>query len=133
MKVLLVDDEVDFLETLTKRLTRRGVEVSKASGGQEALALLADDPADIVVLDVKMPGMSGIEVLREIKSRWPLIEVIMLSGHADVQIAVKGLEMGAFDYLMKPADIEELLYKLQDAEKRRRLGEKKAGEASPSS
>ena len=130
MNILLVDDEADFLETLSKRLTRRGLTVSKAPGGQEALEFLSGTSVDAVVLDVKMPGMSGLEVLREIKSRWPQTEVIMLSGHADVQVAVKGLEMGAFDYLMKPTDIEELLYKLQDAGKRRNLGEKAAGNAA---
>ncbi len=128
MKILLVDDEADFLETLSKRLTRRGLDVSKASNGRDALTFLEGQGVDAVVLDVKMPGLSGIEVLREIKSRWPSTEVIMLSGHADVQVAVKGLEMGAFDYLMKPTDIEELLYKLQDAAKRRALGEKQTGE-----
>lgn len=127
MHVLLVDDEADFLETLSKRLTRRGLTVSKAGNGREALDFLAGTGVDAVVLDVKMPGMSGLEVLREIKSRWPQTEVIMLSGHADVQVAVKGLEMGAFDYLMKPTDIEELLYKLQDAGKRRNIGENAAG------
>jgi DNA-binding response OmpR family regulator len=127
MNVLLVDDEADFLETLSKRLTRRGLTVFKAGNGREALEFLAGTGVDAVVLDVKMPGMSGLEVLREIKSRWPQTEVIMLSGHADVQVAVKGLEMGAFDYLMKPTDIEELLYKLQDAGKRRNIGENAAG------
>ncbi len=127
MHVLLVDDEADFLETLSKRLTRRGLTVSKAGNGREALDFLAGTGVDAVVLDVKMPGMSGLEVLREIKSRWPQTEVIMLSGHADVQVAVKGLEMGAFDYLMKPTDIEELLYKLQDAGKRKSIGENAAG------
>lgn len=121
--VLLVDDEVEFLETLEKRLRRRNMDVRVATSGEEALDLLSQSPPDVVVLDVKMPGMDGIETLREIKRRAPLIEVVMLTGHANLEVAIQGMEMGAFDYLMKPVDIDELVYKLQDAHRRKALQE----------
>jgi DNA-binding NtrC family response regulator len=80
---------------------------------------------DVVVLDVKMPGMDGIQTLKAIKSMDPLVEVIMLTGHASVEVAIQGMELGAFDYLMKPMDIDELLYKVQDAYKKKALQEKR--------
>jgi DNA-binding NtrC family response regulator len=116
MKVLLVDDEQDFRETLAKRLVRRGIEAATAAGAVEALAWMKQNPVlDAVVLDVKMPGMDGIEALKHIAASHPGVAVLMLSGHAHVETAMKGLELGAFDYLMKPVDIEELVFKLQDA------------------
>jgi DNA-binding NtrC family response regulator len=117
--VLLVDDEPEFLETLVKRLKKRKLEVYSATGGKEALNTLKETPVDVVVLDVKMPDMDGIETLREIKQLRPSVEVIMLTGHANVEVAIQGMELGAFDYLMKPMDIDELLYKLQDAYKKK--------------
>ena len=123
--VLVVDDEVDFVNTLVKRLNMRHVNAYGATNGPEALRLIDQKPMDVVVLDVKMPGMDGIEVLREIKSRHPLVEVIMLTGHARLEVAIEGLEAGAFDYLMKPINMDELLYKLQDAYKKKSIqGEK---------
>lgn len=121
--VLLVDDEVEFLETLEKRLRRRNMKVMVATSGEEALEVLSTFAPDVVVLDVKMPGMDGIETLREIKRRAPLIEVVMLTGHANLEVAIQGMEMGAFDYLMKPVDIDELVYKLQDAHRSKALQE----------
>jgi two-component system, OmpR family, response regulator len=121
--VLLVDDEVEFLETLVKRLKRRNLAATGVNSGMEALRRLAEDPVDVVVLDVKMPGMDGLETLREIKKICPLVEVIMLTGHANMEVAIEGMELGAFDYLMKPMDIDELLYKLQDAYKKKQLHE----------
>lgn len=118
-RVMLVDDEKDFRETLCKRLRKRKLDVISAGGGREALAKLEEKPVDVVVLDVRMPDMDGIETLKEIKKTMPSIEVIMLTAHADVQVAVEGMELGAFDYLMKPMDIDELLYKLQDAYKKK--------------
>jgi len=116
MKVLLVDDEQDFRETLQKRLGRRGIEAENVGTAAEALAWLKRSPdVDAVVLDVKMPGMDGIEALKHIAASHPGVAVLMLSGHAHVETAMKGLELGAFDYLMKPVDIEELVFKLQDA------------------
>jgi DNA-binding NtrC family response regulator len=121
--VLLVDDEVEFLETLVKRLKKRNLSVTGVNSGEQALEALAQDPVDVVVLDVKMPGMGGLETLREIKKRCPLVEVIMLTGHASMEVAIEGMEGGAFDYLMKPMDIDELLYKLQDAFKKKTIRE----------
>lgn len=126
--VLLVDDEVEFLETLEKRLRRRNMDVRVATSGEEALEALSQSPPDVVVLDVKMPGMDGIETLREIKKKAPLIEVVMLTGHANLEVAIQGMEMGAFDYLMKPVDIDELVYKLQDAHRRKALQEERIRE-----
>ncbi len=118
-KVMLVDDEKDFLETLCKRLTKRKLDVISAGGGREAIAKLEEMPVDVVVLDVRMPDMNGIETLKEIKKIRPSVEVIMLTAHADVQVAIEGMELGAFDYLMKPMEIDDLLYKLQDAYKKK--------------
>jgi DNA-binding NtrC family response regulator len=126
--VLLVDDEVEFLETLEKRLRRRNMDVRVATSGEQALEVMARFPPDVVVLDVKMPGMDGIDTLREIKRRAPLTEVVMLTGHANLEVAIQGMEMGAFDYLMKPVDIDELVYKLQDAHRRKTLQEERIRE-----
>jgi len=125
LSVLLVDDQIEFIETLVKRLKKRKLIASSAGSGEEALSLLEKNPADVVVLDVKMPGMDGIEVLKEIKSRFPLIEVIMLTGHANMEVAIQGMELGAFDYLMKPMDIDELLYKIHDAYQKKSIQEAK--------
>ncbi len=124
-KVLFVDDEIDFLETLLKRMKKRGVDVTGVGSGEEALSFLDTNQVDVVVLDVRMPGMDGIETLREIKRRHPLVEVIMLTGHANLEVAIEGMELGAFDYLMKPMDIDELLYKVEDAYKKKSLHEQK--------
>lgn len=123
--VMLVDDEVEFLETLMKRMKKRNVNVTGVKSGEEALEFLAWNPIDVTVLDVKLPGMDGIETLRQIKRMYPLMEVIMLTGHANVEVAVKGMEIGAFDYLMKPMDIDELLYKIHDAYKKKSIQENK--------
>lgn len=123
--VLLVDDESDFLAPLVKRLSRRNLNVRTASRGEEALEVLEESETDVVVLDVRMPGMDGIQTLTEIKRRHPEVEVIMLTGHADIEVAVRGMDLGAFDYLMKPASIDELFYKLQDARQEKALRESK--------
>ena len=123
--VLFVDDEEDYLNTLLKRMRKRHVEATGAGSGEEALAYLARYPADVVVLDVRMPGMDGIETLRKIKEKAPLTEVIMLTGHASLEVAREGMGLGAFDYLMKPVDIDELLYKLEDAFKKKTIQEAK--------
>ena len=119
--VLLVDDEEEFLETLVKRLQKREVKATGVHSGEDALAFLEKNPVDVVVLDVRMPGMDGIETLRALKRQYPLTEVIMLTGHASLEVAIEGMELGAFDYLMKPVEIDDLLYKLQDASKRRSI------------
>jgi DNA-binding NtrC family response regulator len=123
--VLLVDDEVEFLETLLKRMRKRDVNVTGVKSGEEALDALSQGVTDVVVLDVKMPGMDGIETLREIRKRYPLIEVIMLTGHANLEVAIEGMELGAFDYLMKPINIDDLLYKIQDAYKKKSIQQEK--------
>ena len=123
--VLLVDDEVEFLETLVKRLRKRNLNALGVSSGEEALRVLGETPVDVAVLDVRMPGMDGIDTLKEIKKIKPLVEVIMLTGHANSEVAIRGMELGAFDYLMKPTDMDELLYKLQDAYRRKKLQEER--------
>jgi DNA-binding NtrC family response regulator len=133
MSVLLVDDEKDFLEVLAKRLRKRKLNLVIANSGEEAIRAVQNSQIDVVVLDMRMPQMDGLQTLREIKRISPLVEVIMLTGHANVDTAVKGMELGAFDYLMKPVDIDELLYKLQDAFKKKAMSEpssEKAGLAS---
>lgn len=113
---LLVDDEVPFVETMTKRLSKRDLSIISANSGPEALTTLEKtDQVDVVILDVKMPGMDGIATLREIKKAHPLIEVIMLTGHATIESGIEGMKLGAFDYLMKPCDIDMLLQKVQEA------------------
>jgi DNA-binding NtrC family response regulator len=124
-RVLLVDDERDFLEVLTRRLGKRDVNVAGVTSGEEALQYLQAKPIDVAVLDVKMPGMDGLTALREIKKLNPLIEVIMLTGHASLEVALEGMRSGAFDYLMKPAEIDELLYKIQDAHRAKTIQEEK--------
>lgn len=125
LKVLFVDDEIEFLETLMKRMKKRGVHVAGVGSGEQALDYLNKQPVDVVVLDVRMPGIDGIQTLREIKLIDPLMEVIMLTGHASIEVAIEGMELGAFDYLMKPADIDELFYKIQDAFKKRNIQQEK--------
>jgi DNA-binding NtrC family response regulator len=121
IKVLLVDDETSFVETLKRRLTLRRLEVLTAASAAEALALLAEQEPDVVVLDVRMPGMSGIEATREIRRTHPTVEVILLTGHASLEASMEGMTMGAFDYLLKPVSIDELIFKIEDAHRRRSL------------
>ena len=128
--ILLVDDEVPFVEAITRRLVKRNLQVSSAFSGMEALERLGKDSAvEVVILDVKMPGMDGIETLREIKKRHPLVEVVMLTGHATVETAIDGMKLGAFDYLMKPCEIETLVSKVSEAAARKRKQEEKILEA----
>lgn len=119
VKVLIVDDESDYRQTAIKRLNKRGITIQGADSGGQALTCLDQQVYDIVILDVRMPGMDGIETLKAIKHRFPLVEVIMLTGHANMEVAIQGMEIGAFDYLMKPIDIDELVYKIQDAHQKR--------------
>ena len=125
MKMMLVDDEERFLSTTKKLLERKGYDVMTASSGAEALEKIRSQNIHVVILDVKMPGMDGNATLKEIKRQFPLIEVIMLTGHATIESAVNGLKSGAIDYLMKPADINEIIEKAEQAfEKRQDLEEK---------
>jgi DNA-binding NtrC family response regulator len=109
LRVLIVDDEDDFRETIVKRLNARKIQAEGAASGIKALEVVKDKDFDVIVLDVKMPGMDGIETLRHIKKMKPEIEVIMLTGHASVEFGLKGMQLGAFDYVMKPAPLNELL------------------------
>ncbi|MCK8601564.1 response regulator [Desulfoferrobacter suflitae] len=128
--ILLVDDEVPFVEAMMRRLKKRNLNVQAAFSGHEGLDRLAkDNDIDVVVLDVKMPGMDGIETLREIKKKFPLVEVIMLTGHATVETAIEGMKLGAFDYLMKPCDMDELLGKVAEAKAKKSRHEQKIVEA----
>jgi DNA-binding response OmpR family regulator len=119
IEILLVDDEKDFVEMLSMRLEDEGHRVRSAFSGQEALAELNGIEPDVVVLDIKMPGMDGIQTLKKIKADHPIVEVILLTGHGAVDTAVEGLKAGAFDYLLKPADFKELLTKLEAARQRK--------------
>ena len=124
--VLLVDDEVSFIETFSERLELRDFQISKAFSGEEALQVLSEnDNIEVIILDVKMPGMDGIETLAEIKRKKPLVEVMMLSGHADVESAIEGMKHGAFDYLMKPVDMDQIITKVNEAAKKKRQHEEK--------
>jgi DNA-binding NtrC family response regulator len=118
-RILLVDDEKDFVEMLTLRLQEIGEEVLQAYSGLECLEKLKETEIDVVILDIKMPGMDGIETLQEIKKRYPLVEVIMLTGHGTIETAVQGMKLGAYDFLIKPADFEDLTTKLNKARERR--------------
>lgn len=123
MNVLLVDDEKHFREILVKRLSQRGIIALQASDGEEALRLLEEKPVDVIVMDVKMPRMNGIETLRHVKEQYPATEVIMLTGHASTRDGVDGIKAGAFDYLTKPIEFEQLLRKIRQAQNKIRRAE----------
>ncbi len=115
-RALVVDDEPDFLETLVNRLQRRNIDTAGARSGEEALEIMKTKLFDVVILDVKMPGgMDGIETLREMKRLQPLAEVLLLTGHASVETSIEGMKLGAFDYLLKPIRIEDLMTKMAQA------------------
>ena len=120
LRVLIVDDEEDFRETIVKRLKARKIIAEGAASGVKALEVLETTDFDVIVLDVKMPGMDGIETLRHIKKLQPEIEVIMLTGHASVEFGLKGMQLGAFDYVMKPAPLNELLETIGQAYNKKR-------------
>lgn len=129
-KVLLVDDEQGFVETMIKRLRKRDLDIVPAFDGQQALDRLAQDAQiEVVILDIKMPVMDGMEALAAIKANYPLVEVIMLTGHATVETGIEGMKKGAFDYLMKPCDTDDLVAKVSEAATRKRKQEEKIIEA----
>lgn len=130
VRVLLVDDEADFRAITGKRLSKRGLHILEASGGEEALRLLDENPVDVVILDVKMPGMNGLEALSHIRDRFPSVEVIMLTGEAKAQDGVSGIKSGAFDYLSKPVQVDHLVRKITQAHNKtkRALAEKEEAE-----
>lgn len=121
--VLIVDDEEDFRETLVKRLQKRRLNVFGAESGQRALDLMNTLFFDVVVLDVKMPGLDGIDTLREMKKKNPLMEVILLTGHASMESGVEGMNLGAFDYVMKPVNIDDLMEMIRQAYERKLIQE----------
>ena len=119
VKVLLVDDEVDFLDLMEKRLAKRNIDIVVRNTGMEGLEALKESSFDVLVLDVKMPGMNGIETLRLIREAGIDVEVIMLTGHADLKYVEQSHTLGIFDYLIKPVAIGELMEKISDAWRKR--------------
>jgi two-component system, OmpR family, response regulator CpxR len=128
-KVLLVDDEEQFVEVLAQRLETRDFHVNSVFNGDDAIEFVSSHDVDVVVLDVLMPGRDGLEALREIKRIKPLVEVVMLTGHATVQTAIEGMKLGAYDFLMKPTDTSELVDKLNKASQRKKEHEDKIRQA----
>ncbi len=128
--IMLVDDEVTFVEITAKRLTKRNIETLAAFSAEEGIEKLKNNNnLDVIVLDIKMPGMDGIEALKELKKLSPLMEVIMLTGNATIELAIDAMKLGAYDFLMKPLDIEELVSKVEAAAKKKREHEKKIQDA----
>ena len=117
IKLLLVDDEKDFIESLAERLQLRDFDVKSALNGDDAIKLVSENEFDVIILDVKMPGKSGIETLKEIKKIKQLSQVIMLTGHATVESAIQGMKLGAYDYIMKPTVTEDLINLINKAYK----------------
>jgi DNA-binding response OmpR family regulator len=115
LKILLVDDEEEFVTTLAERLELRGFRAQAVTDGEGALHIIESDPPQVIILDVMMPGLGGLEVLKRIKTQNPQIHVILLTGHGSTKEGIEGMQLGAFDYLMKPINIEELIKKMQDA------------------
>jgi len=128
-KVLLVDDEEEFVETLAQRLEVRDFDVITATNGADALERVENEEIDLVILDVQMPGVDGVQVLRQIKQIKPLIEVIMLTGHATVESAIEGMKLGAFDFLLKPTETEDLVDKINRAFSRKAEHDRRIQEA----
>jgi len=115
LKVLFVDDEEDLVSTVVERLDLRGIEATGAVSGFEALSLIEQKTFDVVLLDVRMPGLGGLEVIKRIKQTHPELEVVLLSGHGAREDVETGRHLGAFDYLQKPVDLEDLIAILQRA------------------
>jgi len=128
--VMLVDDEVQFVETMAKRLAARDIETITAFSAEEGLEKLASNQnLDVIVLDVKMPGMDGLDMLKKIKSGFFRIEVIMLTGHATIESGINGMKLGAYDFLTKPCDVDELVGKINEATQKKRAHDEKIKEA----
>jgi two-component system OmpR family response regulator len=122
-RILVVDDDPSVREALGAALQAKRCEVVLAQDGREALRTIRHDRFDLVFLDVKMPGMDGIETIREMKKKNPLTEVILLTGHASLESGIEGMKLGAFDYIMKPVNIDELLEKIRQAFERKQIQE----------
>ncbi len=125
VRLLLVDDEERFLATTSALLRKKGLDTFIAASGEEAMKTLEATRIDVVILDVKMPGVDGLDVLRWIKRKYPLVEVIMLTGHATFESAIEGMKLGAFDYLIKPCEIQGLLDKANEAHAKKQAGEER--------
>ncbi len=132
IRVFVVDDEEQFVQQLSERLRLRDYDVTTAYNGEEALETISHYNFDVVILDVAMPGIDGIETLREMKKLKPLTEVIMLTGHATVESAIEGMKLGAFDYLLKPTNTEELVMKVNSAYARKANQEERIRQAKVS-
>ncbi|MCP4600362.1 MAG: response regulator [Proteobacteria bacterium] len=115
IRFLIVDDESQFVEAVVERLRLRGLDAKGVTNGYDALKVLCQKPYDVLLLDVKMPGLGGLDVIRKVKEKWPDIRVVLLTGHGSKQDAEEGMQLGAFKYLMKPVNIEELISILYEA------------------
>ena len=115
LRVLLVDDEEEFVSTLSERLQLRDIATRVATDGDQALQIMKTDKPPVVVLDVMMPGIGGLDVLKQIKRDYPNTQIILLTGHGSTKDGIKGMRSGAFDYLMKPVNIEDLIIKMSEA------------------
>jgi len=125
-RVLVVDDEKDFLDTLVERLKKRNIDAAGVQSGEAALELMKKKLFDVVILDIKMPGgMDGLAALREMKRIQPLTEVILLTGHATVESSIEGMKLGAFDFLIKPVQMEDLTMKMAQAFEKKGTHEQK--------
>jgi len=122
--MLLVDDEDDFRTTLANRLKLRKIDITDVASGIEAIELVRQKSFDVAIIDVKMPGIDGIETLKQIKQLQPDIEIVMLTGHASIESGMEAMKLGAYDYVMKPCDIDELLIKTGEAYQNKLLKEK---------
>jgi len=129
IRVLLVDDEKEFVEALSERLELRLFDVKTSYTGDEAIRLIQQEDIDVIILDVLMPGKDGIATLTDIKKLKPLTQVIMLTGNATVETAINGMKLGAYDYLMKPTETEDLVNKINSAAKLKREHEERIQQA----
>jgi DNA-binding NtrC family response regulator len=127
--LLLVDDEPDFKEIMQKHLSRMGIRLNVSGCCLDALETLKNQTVDVVIMDMNMPGMDGIQCLRKVKESWPLIEVIILTGHASVKSGIAGMESGAFDYCLKPIDVLELIEKIELAAQKSLINKEESTQA----
>ena len=125
VKVLLVDDEVDLTENISKLLVSRGYQVVTADSGDGAIKALGKEKFDVMVLDLKMPGMDGLTILKEIKKLGLFVETLILTGHGAIDTAMSAMKLGAYDYLTKPCEIDELVEKIEEARKKKNGKQKK--------
>jgi two-component system, OmpR family, response regulator len=118
-RVLLVDDEVAFANNLLKLLSKRGYDAAVVYNGANAVTMVGEKEFDVIILDMKMPGMDGIATLKEIKKKVPFVEVVILTGHGSIESGIEGMQLGAFDFLMKPVSIDDLQEKVSEAYRRK--------------